>query len=1111
MRKALLFDDLFAFCDFVRLHGSGARSKSGYRLYHLEHPHSARRTLLALVGFNPRGAFRRELLDFVGLGPGDREPPGPRRARIVAKDGRATVFHLRSSGATPPSRSAGATHQDAQQHDVAIRHQSREATLLALIRPAPWPDEPEAPPHLLFWLRRDRLLAPLVTASLRLGNDRMRYADVNGQGKSAGATMLRIEQPSYFLVQQVVEDLAREIELYYPAAEDLYLPWGLAHPLAELWQQSQHERPDAWTLFRPDGSRRQVEPPRWHDVYDATHFEIELGEQRLERQVAAEHRIEIHLELVTRSQPGEPELWLLVEDDRPRLEALLAGVDEEDLANLALSVHADAGGHKLYVVREKRGRRRFLDFGGRGFAAYKGFANLYLPVDRELLPQLRRDRYRDLFRLRSGEIALVVDAEGTGVTLYRLDESSFEPIEELIDYIAADADEELEELVKASVFDLGPYLKAPSHPGLQPLAQASPETLKRRSPEAERAEKTASGGNRKDRETGRDDAPATDEKPPDPESREIQAERALLAEGQSFERWLEVLEAKLASGKHEDAAVAFVDTLWLAEDAGVADPLIARWHRFLGARQGELSDPEAAFVTVCVLSLRKQRPSELDVQLRQAGLQLNEVGGRMRLKLRWLLWREVLSLNRDVRRQARVREEIRQHLSQGLSQAEMPAFLRLRLFDDSRFGLAGDDADRSAAEELAAATRCLDTLARQLREKSIGNVALAIVARAFARTLGRADLARAITGEAPPTGDASFARLRRDVTKRLARLWRGAETAQETGQTRQEVEQAIDPKIVATARAWHELYCAHGFEQEDPGVAAGHRKRFEELRAALDTDSRDALDQLEEDLARREKIDNPTALLSAENAQRFFPQGGSRASGELGQLVGDLRLVSSASLRDDAGRQRIFGLLTRVFDEYVPAARDLDPVDLAELLDATLDVLGRVRWESEALPFLRRFEVLADQLARFHGGDRFYFALKNSSLARGLTELGHERRAAELITDAFEDLAATGSPIDLIDGSAALLNAVEGLALERRAPLIEAFTTSLRTWLEPESVVEQSYSHLSTAFYRLFDQAAEAGVSKDKLALGLFRRYQQHDEFLILDRILRDNPTEGEA
>ncbi len=401
MRKALLFDDLFAFCDFVRLHGSGARSRSGYHLYHLDHPDDPRRTLLALVGhaegglteyLNPRNLGKRTFLSFIGLEP---RSSGPRQARVETGDGRAVL------------------HQEDERHEVAIRRQSRETTLLALIRPQAWQGEPESPEHLLFWLRHDRLMATLVTASLRLGNDRMRYASVSVApearpantlgGDDDHATMLRIEQPPYFLIQQAVEDLAGDVELYYPAAEDLYLPWGLAHPLAELWRQSQQERQDAWVFFRRDGSRQTVEPPRWHDIYDATRFTIDLGEQQPERQVASEHRIEVHLELVTRSNPGEPELWLLGADDRPRLEALLAGVDEEDLADLALSAHVTAGGEKLYVVREKRGRtRRYLDCGGRGFAAYKGFANLYLPVDRELLPQLRRDRYRGVLRGRSG-------------------------------------------------------------------------------------------------------------------------------------------------------------------------------------------------------------------------------------------------------------------------------------------------------------------------------------------------------------------------------------------------------------------------------------------------------------------------------------------------------------------------------------------------------------------------------------------------------------------------------------------------------------------------------------------------------------------------------------
>ncbi len=113
MRKALLFADLLAFCDFVRT--------------------------------------RESLLD-------------PMRAEVRLGEGRLTV------------------RLDGKTHELAIRGQSREPTLLALIRPVPWTREPETRGHLLFRLRHGRLMAPLVTASLRLGNDRMRYAGLDGPG-----------------------------------------------------------------------------------------------------------------------------------------------------------------------------------------------------------------------------------------------------------------------------------------------------------------------------------------------------------------------------------------------------------------------------------------------------------------------------------------------------------------------------------------------------------------------------------------------------------------------------------------------------------------------------------------------------------------------------------------------------------------------------------------------------------------------------------------------------------------------------------------------------------------------------------------------------------------
>ena len=971
----------------------------------------------------------------------------------------------------------------------------RERRLTALVHPSPWTREPERPELLIFRLADPSRLAPLVRKSLHLGNDRIRYAHFAADGEpkadaSSGADeepveelgeiLLRFEEPSYFLLQEVLEVAQSAqgqggVRVYYPIAPDVYLPWGYTYPLLDVLRDAARPGPAApWIFFEADGARHALEMPRWHDIYDATRFELPRSEAELRRQTAADFRFDVRLRLVPRANPVDGELWLLRGEEVRRLEQLVAGLPESELYGLLVSVYKEKDGERLYWVRERGLKEsRFFDFGGRAYRRFQGLANLLIPVDQELEPLLRRDRYRDIFGLKTGEL-VILDSGERSVLVQRIAEKSFEPLEALVDYLAAEAEQALARLEKASIFDLGAFARAPKRPD---LALPSGATRGPASSASTGSEAPASEASSEVEESGEPTGPTGPriETPeplePPPETQESTAERAVLEEADNVQAWLELIDAKVRLGKYEEACVAYVDALWLVRDEKEALPLITAWRRLVDSYGAKMEEEDICFVRLDVLRGRHCRPHDVDRWLAEAAPGLIDVEHRLRLKERWLLWREVLVHSRDVRRLARLREEIRNHLHQGLDRTEIPSFLQRRLFEDSRFQVDPDAASVEAKRELAAAERNLKRVVQGI--ESFGNgflscVGKAMAAATFGRTLGR-----------------------RDETRRLTEEARGLSPVD------LELRPSNDP-VAGPVVAWFCLYMDHALRLLDAEQAKPYRALLKQQAGRLTRDRSDPIWDADGLQGRRESTGNAAAFLSQDNAQRFFPSGKGRQGTPIGALAHRLRTAPPEHVGEH---------LAELFDGMLKPPVRLDPVDLAELLDAVLRALGRIRLQPSAPPLFRRLEQVSDELMnlRVRGHDIFYGVLRNNSLAKCQLELGRERRAAELVEKCFKMLAGSKVMIDVIDGCSALLTTVESMGLEHREPLMGAAMDCLVGKVQ-EGFADQFLTTLDRQFFRLIDQACESAVSKERLALELFRQYCQDDEFLILDRIASDDP-----
>ncbi|MEM7386283.1 MAG: hypothetical protein AAF514_15180, partial [Verrucomicrobiota bacterium] len=203
MRKAHFFDTALDFCDFVRAQGGRPHPIEGnlFELHRVVHPDRPGDNALVLLNCGLKQ---------------ENSLPGP--AEVI--DVEVTNGHL--LGASP---------------DPAPIIETRFArTLVEFVNLKDWNAfraEKAGKGPVFFWVRDQNCVATLVRDSLHLENDRIQYAGLDS--KEGKAMLLRIEQPSHFLVQRCLEDYAESISLFYRETDDVFVSWGLEHPLAGWW------------------------------------------------------------------------------------------------------------------------------------------------------------------------------------------------------------------------------------------------------------------------------------------------------------------------------------------------------------------------------------------------------------------------------------------------------------------------------------------------------------------------------------------------------------------------------------------------------------------------------------------------------------------------------------------------------------------------------------------------------------------------------------------------------------------------------------------------------------------------------------------------------------
>lgn len=1050
MRKALFFDSPAEFSDFVRVHGPTASPDNGslFELHRVVHPE--RPGEVGLVVFNFRSLLRDRLLG---------------KLNSIKADVSGNNLELSGPEARWPITASFYVKSLVECVELVPR---KKDDIVAHLR---------GPVY--FWVESDHDVATLIRESLQLGNDRIQYGTIeNDRGETT--SLVRIDGPSFYLIQDCLEREKQSISIFYQEVEDLFIAWGFEHPLRDWWRQSEQKRSGEWVFVGEDNQLIHTPPVIWKDAYDLTDLKLDFQHRTVYTQSAEQPpRFEVRLRL-TRKTGGndDPELWLLDESGLDELEKTLEITEDELLRGWQVTVQRRDGDPRDWVfIRETRkagGGRRHHDFGGMAFARYRGINDLLLPVGFELQPPLRRDAYRQLFGLESGFITVLVPesddgSEGDGYDVFKIGAGDFDGLSTFVDYLVERDAVALESLLERSVFDFRHYLKAPSHPGLLPEAKEGVRgnrrgsgvelgSLENSSTGGESESAKADGSSLMDRlET---DSFEIDESAlGDLEQEELRLEREIISEGQSIERWCDLVVCKNRLGKLADALICAIEAIWLAEGTERAEELEVTLHSISGA---SLNAPPAAVTAeepewvrrAAVVSMVYEEPGPAgeDQWISDCSEFLGEHDAGLRSKERWLAWGRILMRNRDERKEAQLRESIRERITgEGLGLDETPTFLHTRIFLDRKLG-GDDNQGRQALESAVENLESLRSIAENLGSERLLRVSQAVLARAFSEI---GDIGRAQT-----------------------LLERGFSSDDLCGQ------------------AWDTFFRIEALGSIDVNRAEGLGDRFEELLGRVDAETRRAIGEVRELYREKADADNPAAFLSRENRGRTYPRGPGSEQGMLYTLSQKLEqhVMEGNELEAVSVMRQMMTL-----EDPAPYA---DSVKLPQFVETLVAGLERFKWGERGASLLPLFENFADRAPGYvdTSRDRFYGSILHSNLALGLLSFENVEKAI-LQIDRAEALASGSSELDFIDATAALIKTVEQLPLSHRKEVLGKLLAACRERFDVGTSPYLSNERLFATVAKLLDQMVEAASSKDRISLHQFRNYQLQDEFIVLQRI----------
>lgn len=1049
MRSALYFDTPTDFCDFVKLQGDKATTKDGslFEFHRISHPNRPANFALVLFNFKSRGIHR-----FIG------------QPKSIQAEVRGDLLI-----------------SDKWDHELPVIETKFAKTLVEMVNLSPWSQaraDQAISGSVLFRVKSPPQVAALISDSLQLGNDRIYYATLKSDDQT-DSTLLRIDNPSFYLIQCCLEERKGDVEVYYPTAEAVFTRWGWEHPLQDWWKQSGKERESSWIFLDESGDFSHLEPVIWQEAYDLTDLELDFQHRReYSRSSNEAPRFTIPLRLEKKaSGNAEPELWLLDEGGIAQIESALQITDDESLRFWQLSIQTLKNSSRDWLfVRELRSKSkgsRHYDFGGIGFARYRGINDLLLPLGYELQPPLRRDVYRELFQLEPGFCTVLIPEENSQFLILKISERSFDSLSRFVDYIVERDAAELEELMERSIFDFKEYLKAPRHPGLA-AAESSDEGNQKKSvsdlgdletelPGTTTGDEKADGASLLD-SINHPESELDESSLGELEKAELQLERKIVAHGQHLETWCQLLHCKNQLGKTADSLITAIEALWLARGSSREEMItqsivtLAKNLLEIDPLTVTLEDQEwMRRAAVFRIVLNDPLPGKLDEWISETSSFLREHHSGLRAKEQWLAWGQILSKNQDERREAQLREEIRNRIAeQGLGLENTPSFLRSRIFLDRK--ITGETGNLTAVENAIANLASLQTVAEEFQSERLIHAASAVLARAYSNI---GDIARA---EALLSA----------------------------------VSESADP----CARAWETMFRIEALRGIDQSRAKATDDNLQAILKEADPETRRAIEELKETYRARGDADNPAAFLARENRSRTYPRGPGTEKGALFELSIDLERHITAG--DEVGAVSVMRAMMTLEDKS-----EYDHhVKLPQFVETLVAGLEKFKWGDRGTTLIPLYEEFTGRIPGYvtATNNQFYGSILHSNLAHGLLVVENIEKAIHQLNLAFDLINDSSlSELDFIDAGSALIRTTEQLPLEHRKSIITHLLTSFREKFDVPHSPYLNNERLFSVLARSLDQIAEAASSKDQVSLQQFRSYHLQDEFIILQRIQEES------
>ncbi|MHC4662416.1 MAG: tetratricopeptide repeat protein [Planctomycetota bacterium] len=564
-------------------------------------------------------------------------------------------------------------------------------------------EPPSSIDHVIMLTRAPDVFERLVRGNLELGRDNMLFASLE-----KGEALLRIDNPSFYLLRKWREDIRREklVHFYAAGAENLYVEWGLALPVSPRAIKVEGDM----LYMLGSGGWLEWKAPQWRDIYETVGVSLADAESGRLKSQKDLPRIEIQLRLTETSHRAEPDLWQIPENEVWRLEKLLNVMPESDLKNVQVTLQQNSKGTKSFFVRELiAGKtRKYLKFPGTAYAPFAGYSGFMLPVGMTFEPAIRADRYRDVFDIRENEIAVIVPGDGAvsedgkiKFGIIRFDAASFRPLPGLVDYICALNAEKLENVVRATVFDFSPYnYTGPAiswkEPSPVPETEPEPKPPPVSTPPPERGTETAGTVPQTPEEKRGDDVRGETGSVPEPlQLEEKRLEEIVSLEPDRSEEWLALADVKLRLGAHDEAVRCFEEGIWHENNPENERELLSGLLAFIksfpaieqsGAERKKLAEDLNTRATILETVMKEYSPDAYGDGAHGETIRILRESNLPK-KARWLLWREICRLTGDDIGAETARENIRSELNRvGLLEKDSFGFVSKHLL--SRFGIS---------------------------------------------------------------------------------------------------------------------------------------------------------------------------------------------------------------------------------------------------------------------------------------------------------------------------------------------------------------------------------------------------------------------------------------